>query len=250
VTPDLIITSTELRRPAGIAFDQAGNLWVVNAESSTAGSNYASIVRFNNVLGLSGNQTLSPSLIINPPASGVVANYFGLVHNLAFSPSGDLYVGGASTILRFINPQSLTGTITRTPDGVILASGYGALLGFSGMLAFDATGALWATGCQGTAPCVDFAMKFSNPVFAGVSSPSPNVRLTLGAGRLSNGLAFDSDGSLWIIYDGEGRALVRFAPGSLTANGTPTIATSLTNTVNSGISKLAFFPTPVGLPIY
>jgi sugar lactone lactonase YvrE len=251
VTPDLIITSSGLNRPAGIAFDSIGNLWVVNAESATAGSNYASIVRFNNVQGLSGNQTLLPSLTINPPAAaGPVRNFFGLVHGIAFDRTGNLWVGGPSTIKRFNNPRNHSGTITPTPDGVISNEGYGAQLGFSGMIAFDASGALWITGCQGLAPCVDFAMKFSNPVFAGVSSPPPNIRLTLGDGRSAHGMAFDGDGSLWIIYDGLGRAIVRIAPTNLTANGTPAIATSLNNTTSSGIGKIAFFPTPAGLPVY
>jgi sugar lactone lactonase YvrE len=246
-----VISSTDLRNPAGIAFDQTGNLWVVNFHSSTAGNSHASIVRFNNVQGLSGNQTLSASLVINPPATGTVANYFGLVHNLAFSASGDLYVGGPSTIMRFINPQNLTGTIVRNPDGVILADGYGAQVGFSGMLAFDAGGNLWVSGDEGSAPSVSFLMKFANPVFAGVSSPPPNVRLTLGNSRTPNGMAFDDEGSLWLIQDGSGsRSIVKFTnPGSL-GNGNATPSISLRNTTFSGIGKLAFFPTPLGLPLY
>jgi sugar lactone lactonase YvrE len=250
VTPDLTISSSNLNRPWGLAFDNAGNLWVSNSASATAGSSYSSIVRFNNPQGLSGNQTLSASLVIAPPATGAVKEYYGLVHGLAFASNGDLWAGGPSTLLRFINPQSLTGNITPTPDGVIIRDGYGAGFGFSGMLAFDASGALWATGCQGLTPCVDFAVKFSNPVFAGVSSPNPNVRLTLGDNRSSNGMAFDAGGSLWIIFDTIGRGIVRIAPAGLTANGTATFATTLYNPSISGLSKIVFFPTPAGLPIY
>jgi hypothetical protein len=97
---------------------------------------------------------------------------------------------------------------------------------------------------------VDFVMKFVNPVYAGVVSPPPNVRLTLGTGRQSNGMAFDANGDLWMIWDGLGRAIVRIAAANLTANGTPAIATTLNNTTNSGIGKIAFFPTPLGLPVY
>ena len=247
VTPDLTISSSELNRPWGIAFDKLGNLYVSN--SAGAGNGYTSIIRFTNVVGLSGSQTLIPSLVIRAPAGGAIREYYSLVHGLAFSASGDLYAGGPSTILRFINPQNLTGTITPTPDGVIIRDGYGPpSLGWSGMLAIDGSGNLWATGCQGT-PCADFVMKFANPVFAGVSSPSPNVRVALGSGRIANGMAFDAAGDLWMIWDGLGRGIVRFAnPGSL-PNGAATPATTLNNTA-SGLTKLVFFPTPLGLPIY
>ena len=248
VTPDLTISSTELNRPWGIAFDKLGNLYVSN--SAGAGNGYSSIVRFNNVIGLSGNQTLTPSLVIRAPAGGAIREYYSLVHGLAFSASGDLYAGGPSTILRFINPQNLTGTITPLPDGVIIKDGYGPQFGFSGMLAIDASGNLWATGCQGLQPCVDFVMKFSNPVFAGVVSPNPNSRVTLGNDHTANGMAFDAAGDLWMIWDLLGRAIVRIAnPGSLGQTVTATPATTLNNTA-SGNTKLVFFPTPLGLPIY
>lgn len=247
VTPDLTISSTDLNRPWGLAFDSLGNLYVSN--SSGGGNGYTSIVRFNNVIGMTGNQTLSAALVIRPPASGVVREYYSLVHGLAFSATGELYAGGPSTILRFIDPLNKTGTITPTPDAVIIDDGYGPQFSWSGMLAFDASGAIWATGCQGL-PCVDFVMKFSNPVFAGVVSPSPNQRLTLGDGRLANGMAFDAAGDLWMVWDGLGRAIVRIAnPGSLGGTATATAATTLNNTA-SGLTKLAFFPTPLALPIY
>ena len=249
ITPDLTISSPDLNRPWGLAFDKLGNLYVSN--SSGSGNGYTSIVRFNNVIGMTGNQTLNASLVIRAPTSGAIREYYSLVHGLAFSASGDLYAGGPSTILRFINPQNLTGTITPTPDGVIIDDGYGPQLGFSGMLAIDASGNLWATGCQGLSPCVDFVMRFSNPVFAGVSSPNPNSRVTLGNDRQSNGMAFDSSGDLWIIFSVLGRGIVRIAnPGSLGQTVTATIATTLNNTNVSGNSKLAFYPTPLGLPIY
>jgi hypothetical protein len=248
VTPDLTISSTDLNRPWGLAFDSLGNLYVSN--SAGGGNGYTSIIRFNNVIGLTGNQTLSASLVIRPPTGGAVREYYSLVHGLAFSATGELYAGGPSTILRFIDPLNRTGTITPTPDAVLIRDGYGPQFGWSGTLAFDATGALWATGCQGL-PCVDFVMKFSNPVFAGVVSPSPNQRLTLGSGRQANGMAFDAAGDLWMIWDGLGRGIVRIAnPGSLGGTATATAATTLNNTSLSGNSKLAFFPTPLALPIY
>lgn len=249
VTPDLTISSPDLNRPWGLAFDANGNLYVSN--SSGAGNGYTSIVRFNNVIGMTGNQTLNAALVLRAPSGGAVREYYSLVHGLAFSASGDLYAGGPSTILRFINPLNLTGTLTPTPDAVIIRDGYGLNFGWSGMLAIDASGALWATGCQGLAPCVDFVMKFVNPVFAGVVSPNPNSRVTLGDGRQANGMAFDAAGDLWMIWDGLGRAIVRIAnPGSLGQTVTATIATTLNNTSLSGNSKLAFYPTPFGLPIY
>jgi hypothetical protein len=116
----------------GRCFRQIGR---VN-NSAGAGTGYRTIIRFNsNVLGLSGNQTLSPSLIIGRPSSGVVREQFALVHGVTFNATGNLWAGGPSTILRFNNPQNLSGNITPTPDGVISDAGYGAQFGFSGMMA-------------------------------------------------------------------------------------------------------------------
>lgn len=249
VAPDLTITSSELKNPWGIAFDSAGNLWVTNAIG--AGGNFTTIVRFDNPQSLSGNQTLSPSVVIGPTSDNASKDLFYLVHAIAFDADGNLWVSGPDTILRFDNPQSLTGNITPTPNAVIDADGYSDL-GFD-MIAFDSDGALWVTGCQGIIPCVDFVMKFGDPsALSGVSSPTPATRITVGNTVSVSGLAFDSDGGLWVAQAGGGiQKIINYTdPGSLSGNVTPTPAITLSTTYVAKSSKLVFYPTPLGLPIY
>jgi sugar lactone lactonase YvrE len=109
-------------------------------------------------------------------------------------------------------------------------------------LAFDARGNLWiANTGNGT------VVAFTPAQLAGTGSPAPEIVISSIGGSLTlpTGLAFDSDGSLWVV-GGDG-ALTKFASESLAASGAPVPSARLDIAGHSLLWSIAFWPRPRGL---
>lgn len=106
--PEAIIMddgSGDLEAPTGVAFDAAGNLWVVSRAR-------AAILKFEDPGSLSGPVS---------PTADVVLEGVDLPTGLAFDNSGSLWVSNSPSgnLLRFEGVGSLSGTVTPTANAVI-----------------------------------------------------------------------------------------------------------------------------------
>ena len=216
-----------LRAPAGIAFDRLQRLWVANFETGT-------LVRFDpGQLAFGGGQV--PAVTI-AGLSGPTA--------LAFDESGALWVANShsSTLVKFSAAQ-LDASGSPRPEVVLSASEGSLSAPFA--LAFDASGKLWV-GNIGTAAIVAFTPE----LLAATGSPAPAVTIaSLGEGSfvIPVGLAFDADGSLWVV--GGDAALYKFAPATIAVGGKPEPSTQLFVDDHSLLSGIAFWPKVPGLPV-
>ena len=240
---DLTISSAALQSPQTIAFDAAGNLWVINYNGS--GPAVASIVRFDAVRDMTpGSPTLTPSATIGPGTDKTMIADFAEGSALAFDANGALWFGGISTVMRFDAPASLQGAVSAAPAAIISTGDSYA------SIAFDSVGSLWITATNGDY----FALRISQPgTLHGVVSTAPAARVTLpGTNALfAGGMAFDSNGALWIAMSNQ---IIELAgPSSMVGNVIPgaQVVLGLPMTCFPDLaSKLVFWPTPAGLPVF
>jgi sugar lactone lactonase YvrE len=215
-----------LSGPTSLAFDSAHRLWVANFGTGT-------LIRFDPEQLAAGGA----------PAPKVVLSGAGHPSALAFDASGSLWVSDyeAHRLLRYDTSQ-LSASGSPAPAAVLTASD-GSLVNPSG-LAFDDSGSLWVSNLvSGT------VVAFGAGQLAATGSVAPRVVLSANAGSLvvPAGLAFDADGSLWVL--GGGGGLVRFASASLGVTGSPVPAARLEMPAFRLFWSLAIWPGPPGLPL-
>jgi sugar lactone lactonase YvrE len=225
----VVISSREgsLSAPSAIAFDRQHRLWVANFGNGT-------IVRFD-----PGQLTTSgapvPSVIISVP---------GKPSALAFDAAGSLWVANIANnkVFAYSLAQLETGGFL-TPSVVIGTIGL-SLQNPAG-IAFDSDGNLWVGNVGG-----QNVVSYSAAQLAATGSPTPRVVLTSNAGSLGipAGLAFDTEGSLWVM--GGTGLLEKFPRTSLAASGAPAPAVTLRLTDYVLFWSVAFWPRPPGLPLY
>jgi sugar lactone lactonase YvrE len=213
-----------LSGPTSLAFDAQHRLWVANAENGT-------IVRFDRAQ-LAAGGAVVPAVTI----SGL-----GRPNALAFDAAGSLWVSKTNKVFSF-SPAQLDTSGFLAPQVVISALGT-SLANPSG-IAFDADGNLWV-GNTGNHTLV----AFSPAQLATTGSPPPNVVISSNAGSLNLpvGLAFDADGSLWVM--GGADALEKFARTSLAASGAPSPSVRVRLIGYVLFWNVAFWPKPAGLPL-
>jgi len=238
---NLTISSAALKSPQALTFDGAGNLWVVNYNGSDAG--VASIVRFDAVRDMAGGTvSLVPSVTIGPGAVQKMIGTFTQGTALAFDKAGNLWFGSVSAVMRFDAPANLHGTVVAAPSAVISTGDAYA------SIAFDSIGSLWITATK-----VDyFALRVNQPeLLTGTAAATPAARVKLPASMalFAGGMAFDANGGLWIAMSTQIIELAR--PSGLVGNVSPgaDVVLALPSTSYPDLaSKLAFWPTPAGLP--
>jgi len=220
-------TERSLRAPSGIAFDGLQRLWVANFETGT-------VVRFDpEQLAFGGEQT--PAVTISG-LTGPTA--------LAFDASGSLWVANSpkDAVFKYAPAQLET---SGSPQPEVIVSTSEGSLSSPFALAFDAAGKLWVANI-GTATIA----AFSPEMLAATGSPAPQIEIgSSGAGSfvIPVGLAFDTEGSLWVV--GGDNTLYKFAQSKLGETGKPAPSAQLFVDDHSLLSGVAFWPKPAQLPI-
>jgi sugar lactone lactonase YvrE len=215
-----------LSRPVAIAFSKQHRLWVANFANHT-------IVRFDHSeLEKSGSaqSILAINTGVNPSS-------------LAFDAAGNLWVASiqANKIFSYNPLQQETAGVT-APAIVINTDGT-SLQHPSGM-AFDKDGNLWVASL--TNARID---AYTPAQLAAGGSPTPVVTISSTDGTINEpvGLAFDNDGSLWMM--GSDGRLSKFARSALQQSGSPAPALTLSAAGYTLFWNIAFWPKPIGLPL-
>jgi sugar lactone lactonase YvrE len=215
-----------LSAPTGLAFDSQHRLWVANSENGT-------IVRFDRAQLASGG-AVAPAVTI----SGV-----GHPTALAFDAAGSLWASNFRTNKVFSFSASQLNTSGFLAPQVVINTLGTSLANPSG-IAFDVDGNLWVANTS-----LRTLAAFSPAQLATTGSPVPHIVISSDGGSLDVpvGLAFDGDGSLWVM--GSGGALEKFARTSLAATGAPSPSVRLGVTGYVLFWNVAFWPKPAGLPL-
>jgi streptogramin lyase len=213
---------------SGVAFDSAGNMWVVNDNSNT-------VVEYTPAqLASSSNPT--PSVTLSGPA-------LNFPYALAFDASGDLWVANINinTIVEFTPSQLLSSgttdpavTITENPNAV------GEFGTTPAGLAFDPSGNLWVTH-NGLSTVVEY----TKSQLAATGTLIATITLTSPGFVVPQGIAFDSHGGLWVANTADPSGpgtIVGFAPTLLSASGSPSPTITLTPSDTAGalVTGVAF----------
>jgi sugar lactone lactonase YvrE len=207
-TPLVTLTADaqdSLKGPTGVAFDAAGDLWVVNSESD-------SIVEYTpGQLAQGGAQTPAVTLTANSSQSLAIP-YF-----LAFDAAGDLWVPNyaTSTLVEF-TPDELGASGDPTPATTIASDNASHLKG-PVSIAFDAAGDLW-TASSGTQSIVEYT---PSQLATGAPMPANTVSENNGDLAFPAQMAFDSAGDLWVA-DYLGDTVEEFDADQLASGGSPT----------------------------
>jgi sugar lactone lactonase YvrE len=226
-TPGVVVSASAqtLSVPEGMAVDQSGDLWVVNAGDG-------SVVEYSAAqLGASGNPTPVETITgLDAPLS------------VAFDANGDLWVsncggdcdgtGTADGSIAEFTPSQLTAGGDVAPSVSITG------LGQPGALAFDGSGDLWVSGCGGQGCSSGSVSEYAPSQLA--SSGSPTLDVTISGSNEFDDLAFDASGDLWIVS--EDNDIVEYTPSQLTANGSPSPNVTITPDSSLTGQLLEIFP--------
>src|SRR6266487_2760609 len=222
-----VITPTRgsLSGPIGLAFDPQQRLWVVNNQSAT-------LVRFDTAQ-LAAGGAQAPAVVLSLPGSPVA---------IAFDAAGSLWVSDNQFhVIYKYTADELAASGSPPPAFVLTAAD--SLVNPTG-LAFDAAGNLWVVN-NGRSSLV----AFTPAQLAGSGPLGPHIVISSNRGSLTIpvGVAFEEDGSLWVV--GGTGVLTRFAPASLSATGAPVPSARLKVSGHSLFWSLALWPKPAGLPL-
>lgn len=210
--PHLVNHSAALYFPTGLAFDAAGNLWVVSAAGPAL---------------LEYSQSQLQMLHSEPsPAPVVIITSASLQapNTLVFDHDGNLWVAdlGAAmnpALFQFTPAQQAAGGELK-PNLTITSL---SLLSPGGM-AMDPGGNLWVANVDQFLPLN--ALKFAKDQLATGGQQSPSVELGINVQEPIN-IAVDHKGNLW-VNDWSGNRLLMFPPSALNTSGNPSPAVILT----------------------
>jgi sugar lactone lactonase YvrE len=215
-----------LSEPTGLAFDAQHRLWVANAANGT-------IARFDREQ-LSSSGSPTPSVVISNNGSPIA---------IAFDAAGSLWVSDIHKHrLEGYSAEQLQASGSPTPH-VLIGISSAAFTTPAG-LAFDIHGNLWVVNSANQT-----VVSFGAAQLAASGAPVPHIVLSSNAGSLliPAGLAFDAEGSLWVI-GGDG-ALEKFGSASLGATGAPAPDVRIAVKGFALFWSMAFWPKPAGLPL-
>ncbi len=161
---------------------------------------------------------------------------------IAFDGAGSLWVSDNQLhVIYEYTAGQLAASGSPTPAFVLTAAD--SFVNPTGV-AFDGAGNLWVAN-NGRSNL----LAFTPAQLAGAGPLEPNVVITSSAGALGIpiGLAFEQDGSLWVV--GGTGVLAKFAPAGLGASGA--VAPSVRLKVSGHVLfwSAALWPKPTGLPL-
>jgi sugar lactone lactonase YvrE len=225
-TKVIMPVARSLSGPTGLAFDSQHRLWVANRESGT-------LVRFDPGQLTTGGAPI-PAVILSGLANPTA---------LAFDAAGSLWVSNnhLHAIAKFSAAQLAT---SASPTPTVVLSSTGSSLVNPNGLAFDASGNLWVANSS-----ADNLVAFSPAQQVASGAPEPHITIS-SVNRsvpIPVGLAFDADGSLWVV--GGAGDLMKFASTSLSTSGAPEPSARLILTGQAILWTAAFWPRPAGLPL-
>lgn len=249
VAPHRTISSGALGTPQGVTFDSMGNLWVMDPGAMVNGQATPALLKFSSAQLTALGMTNGPE-----PAAIITSTSLAFPQQSVFDAQGNQWVSdhNNNTILVFTAAQlAMTGTNNLMPTVVITSAAFNGPLG----IVFDSAGNLWVAN-NGEVPgnnntmsplgtsIVEFA-KANLPTVptTGMLTPdlTPSITLTdNGQGSIQGPweLAFDAMGNLWSSNAGTPFTLVAFAKASLAATGTPAPMTTISPTMDMGVSTL------------
>lgn len=223
-----VITRTRgsLSGPIGLAFDAHQRLWVVNHLNGT-------LVRYNqSQLAAGGAQV--PAVTLSVPGNPVA---------IAFDAGGSLWVSDndSRAIYKYTAAQLAASgaprpAITLTvPDSLVNPTG----------IAFDAAGNLWIAN-NGRSNLLAFTP--AQLAHGGAATAHIVIHSVAASLSIPIGLAFQEDGSLWVV--GGTGVLSHFAAASLAATGAPVPSAQLKVSGHVLFWSVALWPKPTGLPLH
>ena len=190
----------KLFRPNVVVFDRSNNLWVYD------GGNHR-VLEFNPPF----SNGMSASLVIGQPdfetnrLSISQSGFSASLGDVAFDPSGDLWVGDNSRVLEFRTPFSngmnaslVIGQVSFTTQ--VASAGRTGLSG--AFITTDSAGNLWVAD-YGNNRLLEFEPPFSSDMGASLVIGQPDFNSSVAATTQSGFTApvhplFDSSGSLWV----------------------------------------------------
>jgi hypothetical protein len=204
--------------PTTMVFDQSGDLWVGNENTSDL---------FEYTKGQLARRDPVPAVTIFAE-SGALANPFGM----AFDGSGNLWVVGnnSSRVYEYTKSQ-LASSGGPTPHITISDFPSTPIFG----VAFDASGDLWVS-------TVKSVVEFSKAELA-KAKPAPTVTVSSSGGAQ---LVFDPSGNLWMVTGGGPdcfgtpctNEVVEFTKAQLAASGSPAPAVTIGSTKSGAAGSL------------
>jgi hypothetical protein len=249
VAPHRTISSGALGTPQGVTFDSAGNLWVMDPGAMVNGQATPALLKFSSAQLAALGMTNGPE-----PAAIITSTSLAFPQQSVFDAQGNQWVSdhNNNTILVFTAAQlAMTGTNNLMPAVVITSAAFNGPLG----IVFDGAGNLWVAN-NGEVPGNNNTMspvgtsivelaKANLPAVptTGMLTPdlTPSITLTdNGQGSIQGPweLAFDAMGNLWSSNAATPFTLVAFGKASLGASGTPAPMTTISPTMDMGVSTL------------
>ena len=200
VTPTAVVKATTVRIHSlvGMAFDPSGRMWVASQGDS--------MLLAYSPLQLDARGPRAVESVIRSTGRSLSAPV-----GIAFDARHRLWVAnfGNGTLARF-DPAQIATSGAPAPAAVIGG------LNRPAALAFDAAGSLWVSDLHAAT-----LVAYGTDQLEKSGSPTPRVKLAGAHRSLSapSGLAFDSDGDLWVANVGNG-TVVEFEAAQLATSGT------------------------------
>ncbi|MDA4137032.1 MAG: NHL repeat-containing protein [Thaumarchaeota archaeon] len=198
--------------PNGIAFDQAGNLWVADSENN-------SIVEFKApfTAGESSSTVIGQYSDGQPNATNLDQPF-----GIAFDSSGNLWVADSSDnrVVEYKAPlaNDESASLVLGQTSLTSATDNDAQSNMSSPedIAFDGSGNLWVAD-TGNSRVLEFTQPFSNGERAGLVVGAPNFTSfngndTQSTLTLPEAIAFDHSGNLWVSDSGNSRVIEFASP--------------------------------------
>lgn len=222
----VITTGGALSGPVALAFDPAHRLWVSSFGKGT-------LLRFD------ADQLAAGGA----PAPAVVVSGVGQPTAMAFDAAGSLWVADY-TANRLVRYDAAQLSASGAPAPAVVLTGIAGSLENPSGLAFDDSGNLWVSNLVGGT-----VVAFSPGQLAAGGSRVPRVVLSSNGNSLAlpAGLAFDADGSLWVL--GGTGILTQFGKTSLGVTASPVPAARLQIAGHTLFWGVAIWPSPGGLPL-